>query len=294
MVWLANFALKGYSQAILSISVALLLTLVFPPVFWLSSALIGFLIYQRNEKEILKVIAFVLIFSFLVLQFSLGAGFVAIALALLWLPVSAAVYVAKKYRAYSLGVELLVLFALLVAALTILVAGDLQQYWKELIRQMLEQQGNKPVDQQMQLIIDSIGKTTTGWVISGALLGSLLSYFLAGFWNKVLTEKPALDLTFGNLRVSQLLTLVGIAVLLASFSQWLVIENMVPTVIVGFSLIGVAIVHQLILIKTNNTTWLLGFYFLLILLFGELSLFLAMIGLSDYWMHYRNKLVKNT
>lgn len=294
MVWLANFALKGYSQAVFSISLTLLLAVVFPPLFWVSSALLGLLIYNRNDKEILQIVIFVLIFSFLVLQFSLGSGLVAIALALLWLPVSIAVYIAKRFNAYSLGIEVLVLLALTFSVATVLIAGDLQHYWKDLITQLLTQQNNQAPEEQVQLIVDSIGTATTGWIISGAFLGSVLSYLLSGFWCKVLGANDKIQIQFGNLRFSKMLSLGGIAVLMASLSKWLVFENMVPTVIVGFSFVGIAIIHQLILLKTKKATWLIGFYFLLVLLYGQFSLILAMLGLTDYWFHYRNKLIKNT
>lgn len=294
MVWLANFSLKGYSQAVFSLSLTLLLTVVFPPIFWLNSALIGFLIYHRSGKELVQITSLTLLFSFLVLQFGIGAGMAVIGLGLMWLPVIIAVYLAKRFNAYALGSEVLVLLSLISVVVVFAIFGDLTEYWKELVKQLLTNPNMGASEAELQQLLEGVGTSTTGWIVSGVLLGSLLSYTLAGFWCRILQKNVIKDMRFGNIHFSKMLSIIGIAVLITSLSKWVLFENMVPSVIVGFSFVGIAIVHQLILEKTKSRAWLLGFYFLLIMLFGQVSLFLAIIGLTDFWMHYRYRLTKNT
>jgi len=293
MVWLASYANKGISQASLSTMFTLLMSLFFPPVFFLNGALIGFLFLTKTTKDFFKILTISILVSFVILEIKLGSGIIVLGLIILWAPILLGSYFVKKYNSLSIGLEFIVIGILLMVTSVVLVAGDMQTYWTDVVQQVFSAE-NMRVEEQavLQSLLEEHATNMTGWLSAGILLGSVISLLIARHWQKVVLLNERFTDEFVTVKFSKTLTIIGLVIFVVSFFyKGLVFENLNPVIIIAFFFVGVAIAHTFVAKKMNNLSWLVVFYFVLILIFPLVSLFLAVIGMTDYWFQYR-KMIK--
>ncbi len=292
MVWLANFASKGVSQASLSTTFTLLMSLIFPPLFWINGALISFLFLTKSIQDFIKIVLIVILVTFVVLEIQLQSGIIVFGLIILWLPILFGTFFIKKYQSLSIGIEYTAIGFLLIVTVVLALAGDMEAYWSDIISQVFPADKLDGDEQQtLQALMQKHASNMTGWLAAGMLLGSVGSMLIARHWHKKTVLKETFAKEFLDIKYSQALTVIGLVIFIASFFiPGLFLDNLSPIVIIAFVFIGVAIVHSLIIIKTSHISWLVLFYFLLVLMFPNLSVVLAAAGMTDYWLQYRKRM----
>ena len=291
MIWLADYANKGFSQAILVAVVTLLMSLLFPPLFWVNGALIAFLFLANTKADFVKIVVITTLVSFVILQFGSGAGSVVFGLVVLWLPILVSAWFIKQFNAFSIGVEIAVVSAFLLVLLLMLFSADTQNFWLEVINEVFPDEVSSMEGQQniKELLINHIN-SLTGWLAAGVLLGTFVSLVLARMWQRVLLFKQGFADEFVQIRFSRTLSIIGLVLYVISlFYSNVLIENLIPVVMIGFFFVGLAITHGFIAEKGKKLALLIIFYLFLVLMFPLVSFFLALLGLSDHWLQYRKK-----
>jgi hypothetical protein len=295
MLGLATYVMRGPLQAALSAAALLLFGMVFPPIAWLSGAVVGLVFLRNGASASLQSIAVAA--GLVSVVFFLLTGSVIPSLHLLsvfWVPVIVLALTLRE--TVSLGTTLLVagLIATVVVIAIFVVLGDPSVYWNELInKQFPVAQLSKQLQLDETLLRAAIEKTATlmsGAFVTFLLIGVILSLFIARYWQAGLYNPGGFKVEFHHLRLSKLSTLLGITVIaLAVVLKLPILTNVAPIAITLFFFQGLAVVHYLVQEKKMSTGWLVGIYLLILSLFPYSIVLLGALGLADNGMKIRKQ-----
>jgi lipoprotein signal peptidase len=129
-----------------------------------------------------------------------------------------------------------------------------------------------------------------GYFAMGYAISMLLFLLLARWWQSLLYNPGGFQQEFQGIRLSPIVAAGLVVLVLGCFSitemnRWVLVLT-VPLIIAGL-----AFVHWFIKEKQFSSNWLVGFYFLALLL--QLFPVLAFLALMDSWFDLRNKIRTN-
>ncbi len=293
---LAQFILRGRTQAFMATLVGTLLTFLFPLVN-LGSAVIALVTLREGAREGLLQIAGVgvlLAVFALYLGGSAHAGFVFAGL--MWLPLWLIALQLRRTRALASALELAGAFALLpVLGMYALSNGNPDQLWIEFMATLRETPDLLPAVQGM---LDLLADTpVSGWVGQlgmSTLLGLALALLLARALQAAAVNPGGFRTEFYQLRLSMTLywITVVIGVLGVISGGHGLFADLLQVALTLYFLQGLAVVHGLLGIHGGAAMWLPGLYALLLLFFSPAMLVLALLGFTDRWMDFRRRALR--
>ena len=140
--------------------------------------------------------------------------------------------------------------------------------------------------------IETVAPLMTGTLAAGLSFAALSCVLLGRWWQALLVNPGGLGKDFYALRLNQVLSLVGIAMVglaalkfgvLSSLAlQWSLIA-MVP-----FLLVGLAVVHASLANLKASRGWLIALYILMSLL-PQVLLMVILVGVLDPWLELRRR-----
>ncbi|MEW5756607.1 MAG: DUF2232 domain-containing protein [Pseudomonadota bacterium] len=291
---LASFIMRGRMQAVLVSVLFAGLSLILPPLMYLSGGAVALVTLRLGATQGLSVMALSTLALVLLAQLSMGSPLAGIVLALImWLPVWALSLVLRQ--TVSLGAT--VGAATLLAA-TLVLAGHMilpepAVWWQGKLEGLLgpifdqlgvhEQPGLREAMQQ-------VAKFMTGFVAFAVIMNTLCSVLLARWWQAVLYNPGGFRREFHELRLPRALSIVaGLAVAVNYLANGPAAEfaGNLAVVFAGVYLMqGLAICHDVVAKKGLHVAWLLGVYVLTLLL-PQMMLLLTLLGLIDTWANFR-------
>lgn len=296
MLFLAKFILKGHSQAALVAATTGILGLIIPPAAWISAAAIALVTLVSGGQRGLITAAFSLvgaaIFAFLIFS----APQLAIVYVLLaWLP--ALLVAAILRQTVSLAFSLQVLAALCLLAIVIIYTlyPDFGEYWREPLDQLVAQlvaQSNEFSLAEMKQTENWIIEFLPGLFVSSIMFGTMLSLFLARWWQAVLYNPGGFAREFQSLNLGKISALCGIAIMAIAMSGNSVFAIALVTIVsVLYGIQALSLLHAAIRIKQFSATWLFVIYLCLFFI-PHLLLLLILISFADPWLDIRQRLTK--
>lgn len=305
------YIMRGRWQAILSVVVLALVSLMLMPLSWplaiMSAAVIGLVTLVQGPKEgILCLLAAALLMGVVGMTL-LGNPVVAISFTLVvWLPVWLLCLVLATTASLNLSVLLSSIVGAVFVLLLYAVLGDPAEWWyQHFINNVipaLEKAGMVLNDKSaLEANLRPTSKLMPGMMGVLIVIGSYLGLFLARRWQAVLYHPGGFQAEFHQLRLGKI---AGIIVLLllavSSFATDLMGElaiNLLQLMVIVFLLQGLAVGHALVKSKvknqSQNTAWLVGIYILLFFIFPYVLLFIALTGLLDNWIDFRLRFAKS-
>lgn len=218
---------------------------------------------------------------------------------LLWVPVWLAAMVLRATGSLALAMLVITGLALLLVALVFALLGDPGPWWLERLEVLAD-----AVAAQSELVIDSaavaqfietVAPLMTGVMAAGLSFAALTCVILGRWWQALLVNPGGLRKDFYALRLNQIVSLVGIAIVgLASLKlgvlsslalQWSLIL-MVP-----FLFVGLAVVHATLANLGASKGWLIALYILMSLL-PQALLMVVLVGVLDPWLELRRRTEK--
>lgn len=294
MRWLASFTMKGRGQAIMSVTVLALLSLLLAPLSLLSGAAIGLVTLRHGTRDGFQILLGAAVasgvLSYLLFQSLLPATIFILAL---WLPVWLLSTLLGMTRSLALAVESAMLLALLGVGLVYLFSGDPVKMWSELLREPLQAFIDSGQLQTGEMDFEATLAAVSGWMTgilaTGFFMQLAVVVFLARWWQAMLYNPGGFGEEFRELRYHRGLG-VAAAVLLLGFmfsqsSLWL--TALVLLVMAAYFLVGLAVTHAILKRMDANPAWIIGIYMLLILAMPYMMVVLAMTGLTDNWLNFR-------
>jgi len=291
---LADFTMRGRSQATLVAAVSAMLSLILPLIGLISSAAIALVTLRKGADEGLIVGAFAGFAGGLLAFAALGSPRPAIGFVLiLWLPVWVLGLVLRQTRSLALTAQAAALFGLLVVAGIHLLAADPAAYRMELLepvrRSLVE---NSIIDAAVsEQLVAQVARWMTGVFATTFYFQLLLALFMGRWWQTLLYNRGGFGAEFRALRMRSEVGYpalgLAVVVLLSDDAVWA--TELLLLLVPLFFLQGMAIVHSLTHAYSAHRGWLIGFYGLLLLTIPYTEILVAGLGFLDGWVDLRTR-----
>ncbi len=301
MSGLLSYIASGRVQAATASSLCAVASLKFPPLSYLSGAVIGVMTLRYGVAEGALMIvgsgAIAGVISWLLLSTALPALAFAVAT---WIPVWLLAALLRVTRAQgrmltgasALGALMVVVFHIAVS--------DAAPWWRDLLNGLFlagAERGGLQLEpaqiEQLRVVIDTVSGYMTGIIAAGTVLGLVLTVMLARWWQAALDNRGAFAREFRVLRLPRRFGLVAAAVLalamLANEATGGIAGELVWIVVVAYLLQGLAVIHAIVAGRARAPLWLFGSYLLFGLLPVQGGLVLAMLGYADEWLGLRRR-----
>ncbi len=295
MVFLARLILKGPSQAALVAATLAMLGVLFAPAIWLSAAAIALVALVKDGRQALLVMAVATAGAMLFAGLIFASPSMAIYFLLAaWLPAWIA---ASVLRAVSLAASLQVIAGLSLAAIVGLYTffPEMGEIWREpldmLVQQLLEQSQGELSLQQLQEVEEMAIIMIPGFLAGSILFGTMISLFLARWWQSVILNPGGFAQEFQALNLGKMTAMIAIvvvvAVVLMGSELW---YAMLLIVLALYITQGMSILHAVFKGRQLNRAWLYLIY--LVMFFSpEVSAMLSLVGIADAWIYSRRRLI---
>ncbi len=298
VIGLAQFVMRGRWQAASTATGFALLGILFPLLGMvaslLSGAAVGLVTLRAGGAAGGQVILigslFLTIFASAVfghtgLGVVLGASF--------WAPIWLTALVLR----YSIDLRAAVLAAMTLGAVTLfavhLGVADLTSRWQALLHTLLLplQQERMAQSQQIVHAIDQLAQVMTGLLIAGVVLGTILTLFLARYWQAQLYNPGGFKTEVAQLQLGRAVGVLTLLVLgITATLQSALSFELVLVLLTGLFIQGVLIIHVLNERLRYSSGWLVLFYFFLVIAFPQVGSLLAAIGLIDCFANLRRRI----
>ena len=295
MVFLARLILKGPSQAALVAATLAMLGVLFVPAIWLSAAAIALVALLKDGRQVLMVMAVAtagtMLFSGLIFASPLMVVYFMLAA---WLPAWIA---ASVLRRRSLAASLQVIAGLSIVAIIGLYSffPEMGEIWREpmdlLVQQLLAQSQGELSLQQLQEVEEMAIIMIPGFLAASVLFGTIISLFLARWWQSVILNPGGFAQEFQALNLGKMTAMIAVAIIvavtLAGSELW---YAMLLVVLALYTTQGMSILHAVFKGRQLNRAWLYLIY-LVIFFSPEVAAMLILVGIADAWINFRGRLI---
>jgi len=296
MISLARFILKGYSQAALVAASMAMLGLVIPLVAWMSGAAVALVTLVKGYRYGLLVTAIAAVatavFAGLMLSLPEIAAYYVL---LVWLPVVMLSVVLRQTVSLALTLQLVAGISLLGIVVLYVFFPDFGEFWRSSLSiiadELLVQSGDTLDKEQLQQVIDQVVRILPGFFASSFMIGTLLSLYLARWWQAVDYNPGGFGKEFRALNLGKTSALIALAIAVAAmFINTDMFNAMLLVVFALYLNQGIAVLHAVFTGKQLNAVWLFLVYLLLFFVPYTVVL-LALAGLADTWLDFRRRLL---
>lgn len=294
---LAGFIMKGRSQAILVTSVLTMISWALSLASLLAAAAVALPTLRRGGREGLFIMLGALPVVALAGQFIMGNALQAGGYSLaLWAPVVIVAMVLRESASLSIAVMSALALGLLLVAGFYLVVSEPSAFWydalERTIKPMLQQGGAELQEGLIEQTLRTFARYATGAIAAGSVMTVLISLLLARWWQACLYNPGGFRVEFVQLRLPAAAAYGFLILLLAAAYSGGMAEfatNLLLPVLMGFLLAGFSVLHALCSRSAAGRFWLAGIYVGLMFI-APLILLIALVGLSDSWFKWRERL----
>ncbi len=296
---LATYIMRGPVQALL-VTAALALVSLIPVlgmVSVLSGATVALVTLRHGAKQGFMVLLGASLITSIFMYFIFGTmvlgGMFAL---LLWLPLLGLALVLRSSRSWSMVLDAAAAMGVAGITLFYLLIGDPLQFWQMALGKMLELMGSQDGMAEMVQIeqqIPAMAKWMTGMLAAALVMGLVLSMMLARWWQSLLFNPGGFQQEFYGLRQSKIAAFAVLLVLTFSLFDFGVISDfsgdIMITVVVVYSIVGLALIHALVAKSGKHSAWLIGIYVLMFIMPPQMMMALASAGFADSWLDFRSR-----
>jgi len=294
VLFLASFILKGQSQAALVAASMAILGLAVPPAAWISAAAIALMTLVNGPKSGLITTAFSLIgagiFAFLIFA---SPQLAVVFVLLTWLPAWLIASILRQTVSLAYSLQVLTAMSLLAVAMVYAMAPDIGEHWRETLDIMVAQLAEQSEDftlAELKQTEDWIIAFLPGLFVSSIMFGTMLSLFLARWWQAVFYNPGGFGKEFRSLNLGRVSALCAIAILIiATLVDNVFAVAMVTVVFVLYGMQALSLLHAAIKIRQLNAAWLFAIY-LIMFFVPHVLLLLIMASFADPWLDIRQRI----
>jgi len=297
---LATYIMRGPVQAML-VTAALALVSLIPVlgmVSVLSGAAVALVTLRYGARQGLMVLLGACLVTSIFMYFVFGTMVLGLMFALLlWLPLLCLALLLRNGGSWSILLDAAAAMGIAGIALFYLLLGDPLPFWQATLGQLMNimaSQGGMGDMSQVQAQIPLIAEWMTGMLAAALVMGLVLSMMLARWWQSLLFNPGGFKQEFYALRQSRVASLTVLVILLFSLFDLGLISNfagdIMITVVVVYSVVGLALIHFLVVRTGKHSAWLVGVYVLLFILPPQMMMVLASAGFADSWLNFRERL----
>lgn len=293
MLFVANYTMKGPSQALLATLILAMLSIFFAPFGLLLGAVIALVTLRVGEIEGLKTLMLAMLANYIVAAFVLDSPISSVvAIFEYMLPIWLIALVLRKTNSLASAIHLAMIMASVGVVAFHLIVGDSALWWQALFKSIM-----LPVIQEagVEIPSDAIAKMAS---VATLVIGMLAVFlwvsiaFIARWWQSQLYYPGRFGENFYQIRLPNNIAYFAAAVVVASLVvESALMKDLAAVLIAGLLFPGIAIAHYTVATQEMSKAWLIALYFLLFL-FPQTIFIVAVIGLIDTWLDIRNRWVQ--
>ncbi|UCB55195.1 MAG: hypothetical protein JSW45_01245, partial [Thiotrichales bacterium] len=214
---------------------------------------------------------------------------------LVWLPVVLVAVVLRQTVSLVLSVQLIAGVSLVGIVIVYTFFPDFGEIWRSSLNTMADEfvaQSEGQLDRaELQLVIDQIVYLLPGFFASSFMIGTMLSLYLARWWQAVIYNPGGFGKEFHALDLGKVAALIAVAIIVAaSLTGAAVFIAMLLIVFVLYLNQGIAVLHAVFAGRQLNAVWLFLVY-LLMFIEPRAVVLLVLAGLADTWIDFRRRLI---
>lgn len=292
---LATYVMKGRMQAIVVVTVSAILSLLLPPLSYLSGGTVALVTLKLGSRQAMGVILGAAVATG-ILAFALFGtpAPVVVFLALLWIPVTSMAASLRSSVNLPRSLGLATVFATLLVLGFYSAVDSPSKWWQDLLGEWLATlpQDDPTSIQLFEAAIGEVSRLMTGAMAAGFLLSLSGALLLGRWWQALLYNPGGFAGEFQQLRIGRATTLLAGVLLAVGYIDGLlaaIAVELLMVVAVPFLLQGLAVAHALVVGRGAAKGWLIALYILLFLPFtmGQALTLLALSGAVDNWLDFR-------
>lgn len=299
---LANFILRGPSQAILVAVGTAVLAMMLPPLSVVSGAVVALVTLRSGPRPgavtMFGSTAFVALLAYISLgNVVLGLVF----LAMLWLPLWILGWVLRDTRSLALATTTAGMLGIVGVVAVYASVGDVSSWWQQVLMTVFEpaiEAGGALADRAtVETILADLSKIMTGIAAAGMSLNALMCLYLARAWQAQLFNPGGFREEFHALRLGQGLAMLSLGFVVLSLIPLGVVSHMAGEIVIVilslYVLQGLALLHAIVAQRKLHIAWLVVLYLVMLFVLPQLMVLVALMGLVDTWADFRRRLQKN-
>ena len=295
----ARYIMRGRLQAISISAAATVLSLVLPPLNYISSAVIALVTLRRGWNDGLLVMTATAAALGAVMAISKGDPLPAMVLAgVIWVPVWLLSLVLRRTMSLSGTVSVAALMGGATVIGVYLALDDPAQTWRDLLGHFIDElrrESDTSAADTLSQVLAHAAPHMTGMAVGALMLGLIMSVFLGRWWQALLYNPGGFQREFHGLRLSRTFAigtlLVGVLSAMGSESTAEVAANVLTVFATAYLLHGLGLLHGVVAARHIKVGWLIAVY-ALTLLWPPSTLLLGAAGFVDSWMDVRVRLAK--
>lgn len=290
---LAAYIVRGRIQAGGIIGLFGALSILLPPLSYLSNAALSLVVLRQGVKEGLIAMAGASLLCGVVSFVSLKSPILALALILaFWLPVLFGSHVLRATRSQTMLLISAIVVALVFSISMRVFMDDVEAFWQGVLSKVLvHAQG---IDAEKQAILNTkLGAVINGFVAAGLGTSVVVSTLLARWWQSKLYNPGGFGDEFRKIQLPQLIIVPVVVGIIATMLLNISIPPyglVLDAVLVGIMVLmfhGLSVVHFFAKKRSLNVGWLVGLYFFLLVASPYAISILALTGIFDSFFDYR-------
>ncbi len=296
MIFLARFILRGPNQAALVAATMAMLGVLLAPAMWISAAAIALITLVKDYRQGMKVLVFTTIGSALFAWLIFSSPVVIIYFVLMaWLPAWLAATVLRQTLSLAASLQVITVLSLLAVIVLYVAFPGFGELWREpldtLVQQLAEQYQGQISLAELQQAEELVIKLIPGLIASSILFGTMISLFLARWWQAVVLNPGGFGKEFQALNLGKVSALIAAGIVAASVVfDTEPVYAMLLLVLALYLTQGLSVVHAVFSGRKLNVVWLYVLYIAMIFV-PHIVAVLLVVGITDAWINYRGRLV---
>ncbi len=287
----AGYVMRSRTSAILIAAVTAVLSLLIPPVSYISGAVAGLVTLRHGSREGLILVA---VAGLLVALPGLVTGNSGVALifsAVVWMPVWVLAVVLRQTVSLPVTILVAALFGVICVVVIHALLADPVAWWREkltVFQPMLEQGGWAAAD--VDTLLGTLANAMTAMLGAAVMITPLISLFIARWWQAQLYNPGGWQKEFHQLRLPLVLAVVSAGIVAGAWFAGGALQafsaDLLMIVLLLYLLQGLSVIHNLVHRHGLNVGWLVALYVLLLIL-PQMAMLVAGVGFTDTWANYR-------
>ncbi len=287
-----EFVMRSRLHAMGAVSLLAFATMIFPPIGYLTGAIVGLATLREGALEGMVALLGGLGLAMVIHRFSGGHELSVALMSLFWFPVWVLAVLLRTTRSLRLAFQVAALFGVVALFLFYLLSGgEPAQWWQQQVQELMTSEGALGTEQM--LLDPRLAEVLTGVMAAGFFLGLIGMLLLARGWQAMLYNPGGMKSEFLALQLGKNSVLLGLVVMLPA----LLLGESVPPVVPDlmqiwmtlFMVQGIAVAHAVIDGRQMQKGWLLALYIATLL--TPIGFLITMVGVSDAWVDYRSRLL---
>jgi uncharacterized protein YybS (DUF2232 family) len=296
---LASFILRGSSQAILVAVGTGVLAMILPPLSLLSGAAVGLTTLREGTRQGMIVMLGSAMFVAVLAYFSLGNALPGLVfLGVLWLPLWILGWLLRETRSLALATLVAGGFGVFGVLVSYLLLGDASAWWEQtlltIFQPAMEAGGPLANRERVVSMLADIARIMTGILAAGIVLNVLMCLYLARAWQAQLFNPGGFRSEFYTLELGRgvaLATLVIIVLSMLPLADVAHLATEVMLVLLGLYVVqGLALIHAIVALRGLRGAWLVVLYLVMFFVLPQLMVLVAVVGLIDTWVDFRQRM----